>query len=166
MSKLVVILNGPIGVGKSTIGAAVAARLSGACIESDDLGNPDRAWHEQVDVVNEELISISLAALMEASLGVAALPLESARWDDIRVKLAEAGVEAKCATLAASCDAITHASRNRAFTDWEHERLRQMLAEGYDARPFGDAVVRTDTHAFAAKVDQVAAHIAGWMRPS
>ena len=88
MSKLVVILNGPIGVGKSTIGAAVAARLSGACIESDDLGNPDRAWHEQVDVVNEELISTSLAALKEASLVVAALPLESARWDDIRVKLA------------------------------------------------------------------------------
>jgi cytidylate kinase len=161
---LVVILNGPIGAGKSTIGTAVATRLGGIFIESDDLGDPNKAWFEQVGEVNAEIVTRSLHALTKIPLVLVARPLRDEDWVALRDAFAVSNVDTKCITLAATYEAITTPARGRTFSQWELDRIREMITEGYDQRSFSDAILRTDQESFEHCVDVVAAMIEKFWR--
>ena len=163
-SPFVIILNGPIGAGKSTIGAAAAERLGGTFIESDELGDPDKAWFEQVGEVNAEIVKLSLLALSKIPLVVVARPLRDEDWIALRDAFAARGVATKCITLAATYEAITAPARGRTFSQWELNRIREMIAEGYDQRSFSDAIVCTDQKNFQHCVVVVAAMIEKFWR--
>lgn len=157
--KQVVFLSGPIGVGKSTIGAAVAQRLGGAFIESDWLGDPSGAWNEQIDAVNGEIVAQSLQALDIVDVAVVELPLDAARWQSLNHAFG-LGVQTRCITLAATYDAIIAPARGRIFSGWELARIMEMIAEGYDRRSFSEAIVRTDHASIECIRDEIVALVA------
>jgi predicted kinase len=157
--KQVVFLSGPIGVGKSTIGAALAKRLDGVFIESDALGDPTQDWHQKIDTVNTEIVAQSLHALLTCGVVVVELPLDEARWRRLQ-RAFQPDTQVRCITLAATFDTIVAADRGRAFSGWEIERIKVMIAEGYDRRSFSDAIVSTDQVSIADVVALIAGRIA------
>ena len=140
MRKQALILSGPIGVGKSTIGAAVAQRLGGVFIESDLLGDPALDWHQKIEAVNAGIIQ---KCLRVCNLAVVSLPLVENRFNQLGGALGK-GVTLRCITLAASYEAIVSPTRGRVFEDWELARIKEMIADGYNRRGFSEAIVRTD----------------------
>jgi hypothetical protein len=144
-NKQIVFLSGPIGVGKTTIGTALALRHGGAFVASDALSDPAKQWHEQIEAVNSRLIEQCLSALQSCDLAFVELPLDRERFEMLR-RAFEPAVSVRCITLAASYETITSVARGRIFEGWERVRIKEMIEEGYDSRDFSDAIVRTDSN--------------------
>jgi cytidylate kinase len=158
--KQVVFLSGPIGVGKSTIGAAVSLRLGCAFIQSDALSDPGQDWYEQIEAVNAAIIQQCLTSLMASDVVVVELPLDGTRWRTFRAAF-EPQVQARCITLAADYAAIVAPVRGRVFARWELGRVKEMIAEGYNSRDFSDAIVQTDVGDLDVVVNTVLEIIGG-----
>jgi shikimate kinase len=54
-----IFLNGPIGVGKTRLGRALAARLGGAFIDSDDLRDYSKSWIGEFLTGSRKLVQAS-----------------------------------------------------------------------------------------------------------
>ena len=67
--------------------------------------------------------------------------------------------------LQASFEAIVDARRGRAFSGHEKARIREMIRQGYGARPFCDVLVKTDQQNFAATVDLINARLKDLLTP-
>ena len=61
--RSVIVLNGPIGVGKTTLGRALARELGGAFVDSDDLRDHAKRWVEEVLSLTNALVRAGMAAL-------------------------------------------------------------------------------------------------------
>ena len=142
--RSVIVLNGPIGVGKTTLGRALAHELGGAFVDSDDLRDPAKRWVEEVLSLTNALVRAGMAALAGRPVLVIAMPLRARDWALLRARFRAEGVAAFCVTLAADEGAILDPARGRAFSAAERCRIAEMIAQGYAARPFSDLVVRTD----------------------
>ncbi|HWK43246.1 MAG TPA: AAA family ATPase [Stellaceae bacterium] len=149
---VVIFLNGPIGVGKTTLGQGLAERLDAAFIDSDDLRNHSKTWVEEVLSGSKALVRVSMAALSHRPILVVAKPLRHRDWAFLRAKFQAEGVAALCVTLTAPRDTILDARRGRDFTPGERARIVEMIAQGYGERPFSDLVLATDRAGFAETV--------------
>lgn len=154
----VVVLSGPIGVGKTTLGRALATALGGAFLDSDDLRDPARSWVQEVRVILDRLVAEGSVLLRHKPVLVIAKPLRARDWAGLRARFAARGIPAFCVTLTASAEAILDAGRARQFSAAEAARMRVMLAEGYGARAFSDWTLRTDAAPFQ---ETAAALVAG-----
>ncbi len=153
----VIILNGPIGVGKTTLGRALAASLGGAFIDSDDLRDRRFTWLGEVLAHARRLVSAAMAALETVPVAVVARPLRCQDWLFLKGSFARRGVRAWCVTLAADPARIVDPARGRAFSEGERARIAAMVAQGYAARAFSDLVVATDAAPFDATAARLAA---------
>lgn len=151
--RSVIVLNGPVGVGKTTLGRALARELGGAFIDGDDLRNPAKRWIDEVLSLADALVRAGMEALASRPVLVVATPLRARDWALLRARFRAEGVAAFCVTLAADEDAILAPGRGRAFGAAERARVAEMIAQGYAARPFSDLVVRTDRAGFAETLD-------------
>jgi hypothetical protein len=147
--RSVIVLNGPIGVGKTILGRALARELGGAFVDSDDLRDPAKRWIDQVLSLPDALVRAGMDALASRQVLVVAMPLRARDWALLQARFRAEGVAALCVTLAADEDAILAPARGRAFGAAERDRVAEMIAQGYAARPFSDLVVRTDRAGFA-----------------
>src|SRR3954447_11097756 len=147
--RSVIILNGSIGVGKTTLGRALARELGGTFVDSDDLRDPVKRWVEEVLSLTNALVRAGMAALAGRSILVIAVPLRARDWALLWARFHAEWVAAFCVTLAADEGAILDPARGRAFSAAERCRIAEMIAQGYAARPFSDLVVRTDCGGFA-----------------
>jgi cytidylate kinase len=141
---LAIFLNGPIGAGKSTLGQALADALNGNFIEGDDHSARGSPWY---------CSSFSTARSIEQAIAtfattdrptIIARPVRCIEWIFYRRRLAEHGIETIIVSLSASYDATVAPGRGRQFSTDEHARIRTMIHEGYDRRPFSDFVLETD----------------------
>ncbi len=139
-----IFLMGTIGAGKSTLGRALARELGGAHVEGDDFHRPPKPWFATSLSTCRGVLSAVLAGAAEGRPVVVSYPLRCREWIFYRRRLAEAGIRSLFVSLVAAAEAILAPDRGRAFTAGERRRIREMLAEGYDARLFSDLVVRTD----------------------
>ena len=155
MARSVIILSGPIGAGKTTLGRALALRLGGAFIDSDDLRDRSRSWLGDVLGGARRLVAAGMAALECHEVLVVAKPLRCRDWAFLRGAFAARGVAAFCVTLAADLDRLLDAGRGRRFSVQEAARMREMVAQGYASRPFSDVVVASDRAGFDATVEQL-----------
>jgi hypothetical protein len=141
VQRHVILMNGPIGVGKTTMGRALARALGGTFIDSDDFRDPAKPWFGQVKTVSEAVVREGGRALEENPILVTAKPLRRRDWYYFKRKFEALGARTWCVTLAAGLDAITDPRRGRSFNDHENTRIAAMLADGYAARPFSDLVI-------------------------
>ena len=56
--KHVVLLNEPIGSGKTTVGLALASRLEGKFIDSDDLSDHNKPWYSSIRRTNSSVVQM------------------------------------------------------------------------------------------------------------
>lgn len=145
-----IFLSGPVGAGKSTLGRGLAEALGGGFIDGDDHSDPDRSWYGSILSTSRAVLRSGLAVLAERPSVVIAYPLGCTTWIFYRRRFAEAGVTPIFISLRAQAAAILGPGRGRIFSEAEQRRVAVMVAEGYGARPFSDAVVDTDQAGFDA----------------
>jgi hypothetical protein len=141
--KHAIFLNGPVGVGKTTLGRALAEALGGGFIDGDDFADPDRPWYGSILRTSEAVVRTGLAMLGQKSTVVIAYPLGCTTWIYYRRKFGDAGVAPLFVDLKASYEEITAPERGRRFGEGDQARIRTMIREGYAARAFAD--LRIDT---------------------
>ena len=159
MHKHVVFLNGPIGVGKTTLGRALANRLGAAFIDGDDHSDPDRPWYSSIRRTSASIVEAGLGHLEFRPFVVVAYPLGCTTWIYYRRKFGDLGVRTLFVTLQASYEAIVAPRRGREFSLAEHERIKVMIAEGYSDRPFSDLIVDADQAPLEETADRLAAEV-------
>jgi hypothetical protein len=158
MGGLVVVLNGPVGVGKTTTGQAVADALHprAAFVEGDSFGSPDKRWFENTQAVLDGILDEATAALAaRAAIVLAAYPLREEDWAYLREGFLARRIELRVVTLTASLEAIALSGRSRVLTDDEMARSAEMMGEGYGSRAFSDAFIDTGVETFGDVVTAV-----------
>ena len=144
MCKHVVFLSGPIGVGKTSVGRALAAKLDGAFIDGDDHAEPGRPWYRSIRRISTAIVETGLGLLEGRSYLVVAYPLRCTTWIYHRRKFGDAGIRPLFVTLRAPYEAIVAPRRGRSFSIAERARIKVMIAEGYADRPFSDLFIDAD----------------------
>jgi len=144
----IIFINGPIGVGKTTLGRGVAEKLGGIFIDSDDIRDPLKTWLAEILSGSRRLVQACTTALFDTSLVIVAMPLRKREWIFLRAMLQTENITVFCITLAASRDSILAENRGRIFSSDERDRIEEMLFQGYAKRPFSDLIIRTDKLSF------------------
>jgi len=155
----VVFLSGPIGVGKTTLGRAVAASLGAAFLDGDDFAAPDRPWYASSLSTSRGILEAAQGALPKHRLVIVAYPLRCASYVYFRRRLSEAGRRTIFVTLRASYASIVRADRGRRLSRAEMARCAEMIAQGYAERPFSDLIIETDRVDFNETVDDIIARL-------
>lgn len=159
MHKHVVFLSGPIGVGKTTVGRALASRLEGAFIDGDDHSDPDKPWYSSIRRTSASIVETGLRLLASREFLVVAYPIGCTTWIYYRRKFGDLGVGTLFVTLRAPYEAIIDPSRGREFSLAEHDRIKVMIAEGYSDRPFSNLIVDTDLAPLRETADRLASEV-------
>ena len=141
MRKSVLLLDGPVGVGKSSLGRAAASRLAFGFIDGDDCSEPG-PWLRSILRTSRGIVAASQDLLRDHRAVIVAYPLRCTNWVFYHQTFARMGVRCRCIGLSADLDAI--ASRERVLGDGEMARSAEMIAQGYGRRPFSAATLRTD----------------------
>lgn len=149
MTQWTIFLNGPIGAGKTTLGRALAGQLGGGLVDGDDFSVPGRPWYGCILQTCRGIVTAGNEALACGGPVVIAYPLRCMSWIYFRRRFGDAGVGTIFVSLRASYASIVADSRGRRFSADEHERIREMIAQGYGEKPFSDLVVDTDQADFA-----------------
>ena len=148
----VVVLNGPINAGKTTVGKALAAAIDGAAfIDGDDNGAPDGAPLEVIIEAGLRRLSSEIAA-NPAGVLVLAYPLREADHARLKAAADAAGRRLWTVTLAPPIEVVLGDRGDRRLDDGERARSREMYAEGYHDRAFSDLTI-TGTPGVDATVD-------------
>jgi hypothetical protein len=141
---LAIFLSGPIGAGKSTLGRALADALDGNFIDGDDHKAPGKPWYGSSLSTARSILRAIATFAPDGQPTIIAYPLRCIEWTYYRRRLAEHGIHTIFVSLSASYEAIIAPSRGRRFSAEERARIRTMIGERYDRRPFSDLVLETD----------------------
>jgi hypothetical protein len=157
--KHVVFLSGPIGVGKTTVGRALASRLEGGFIDGDDHSDPDKPWYSSIRRTSASIVETGVRLLASRAFVVVAYPLGRMTWIYYRRKFGDLGVGTLFVTLRAPYETIVSPTRGREFSVAEHDRIKVMIAEGYSDRPFSDLIVDADQAPLPETADLLATEV-------
>ncbi len=138
-----IFLEGPIGVGKSTLGRALSERLGAAFVEGDSYQPDDRPWFTASLSICRSVAADVLAHHAMGRASVVAYPLRCREWIWYCRTLGAAGIETLFVSLHATHEEIVDPTRGRSFTEWERARIAEMIGQGYGRRSF--AQLRIDT---------------------
>ena len=158
-----IFLDGPIGVGKSSLGRELAAALGGTFIDGDDHADPNGPWYCSILRTSRSVVERGLVLLNTAPIVVIAYPLGCTTWIYYRRRFGDAGVATHFVGLHAAYTSIVDASRGRAFNESEKARIRVMISEGYGERPFEKAFVATDATDFQNTLSELVSVVGGLM---
>jgi len=140
MAPLAIFLHGSIGVGKSTLGVALAEALGGRFTDGDSFLRRNVRWFQSSRAVAQGMAAAAIAGPHPAVL---AYPLRCTDMLFLRGTLARAEVRALFVNLHAPLDMLMDVRRGRVFDGWERARTAEMIAQGYNDRPWAD--LRLDT---------------------
>ena len=150
--KNVFLLDGPIGVGKTTLGSAVADRLGLSFIDRDEHAGPGH-WIRSVQRTSHGILVASLKALETHPGVVVAGPVRCVDWLFFDGHFRRKGVSCFCVGLIA--DSAHIESRARTLSTQERCRSREMIQQGYGQRLFRHATLRTDSGDFGATMQRL-----------
>ena len=148
-SNVAIFLSGPIGAGKSTLGAALARALQGVFVEGDEHADPNKPWYASALSTARSIAGNVVTAAATGRPVVIAYPLRCRDWVFYSSCLATHDIRTIVISLGASYHAIISPARGRRFSADERTRILQMMVEGYDRRPFSDLMVQTDRESVA-----------------
>jgi hypothetical protein len=140
---LAVFLHGSIGVGKTTLGIALAERCSASYVDRDQYQLLDRPWFASSLTVARALAAAAIRATSSAALVVLGYPLRCTDHVYLRRRLEHAGVNTRFVNLSPPMNSILAPERGRSFTDWERRRTTEMVEQGYNNCRWSDARVDT-----------------------
>jgi hypothetical protein len=163
MAKHAIFLSGPVGAGKTTLGRALAERLSGGFIDGDDFSDPDRPWYCSILQTSKAIVHAGITILKDRDAVIVAYPLGCINWIYFKRTFGDAGARPLFVSLRASYSSIVDQRRGRTFTREEHDRIQVMIAEGYGARPFFDLVLDTDKASFLATLAELERETRRWI---
>lgn len=141
MWQSVIMLDGPIGVGKTSIGKAVASELGLGFIDGDDHSAPG-PWINSILTTCREIVLASEAELLNFPGVIVAYPMRCTTWVFFEQTFRRRGIACHCIGLVADVAAIS--ARARQFRPQELARSKEMIVQGYGQRPFSDMLIRTD----------------------
>ena len=141
--RLAVVLHGSIGVGKTTLGKALARQLGGSYIDGDQFQHAGRPWFASGRKVAGELVKAAVSATHTGAPAVLGYPLRCTDHMFLKHRLALAGVRLFFINLRAPLEIIVAAGRGRSFTEWERQRTAEMIEQGYNNRPWSNAWIDT-----------------------
>ena len=141
MQRSVVLLDGPIGVGKTTLGRAAASQLQFGFIDGDGYSVPGD-WLRSILRTSRRIVSASEESLRTNPSVVVAYPLRCTNWIFLRETFGQMGVACHCIGLIADIASIT--VRTRRLDEKEIARSVEMIAQGYGQRAFSTFILRTD----------------------
>lgn len=159
MAKHAIFLNGPVGVGKTTLGQALAEAIGGGFIDGDDHSAPDRPWYGSILQTSRAIVATGLSILETHPSVVIAYPLSCVNWIYHKRRFEEAGIRPLFIGLRASYEGIVSPVRSREFSPEEQARIKIMLQEGYSERPFNDLILDTDKMPFDLTVRHLKSEI-------
>ncbi|PPD15513.1 MAG: hypothetical protein CTY25_05990 [Methylobacterium sp.] len=159
MHKHAIFLSGPIGVGKTSLGRALAARLDGGFIDGDDHSDPAHPWYCSILRTSRAILKNGLTMLQDRPLVVVAYPLGCLTWIFYKRSFGDAGVRPVFVNLGASFDDIVAPARGRRFSGAEEARIVVMIQEGYGNRSFGDLTINTANQSFEATLQLLASEV-------
>ena len=142
--KCAIFLSGPIGVGKTTLGRALARSIGGEFIDGDDHSEAGMPWYCSILRTSRSVVQTTVSLLQSKPIVVIAHPLTCVTWIYYRRRFEDAGIRTLVISLRATFAAIVDEGRGRRFDDAEQKRIRIMIAEGYGERPFSDLIIDTD----------------------
>lgn len=140
---LAVFLHGSIGVGKSTLGAALAVRLGGAYVDGDQFQLPDRPWFASSRRVAQSMADAAVRLAGPGAPVVLGYPLRCLDHLYLKRSLERACIRPVFVNLCPPLDAILGPDRGRVFSKWERGRTAEMIAQGYNDRPWSDLRINT-----------------------
>ncbi len=157
--KVAILLNGAVGVGKTTLGRALAAQMDAGFIDGDDHGDPQKPWFASSLSTSASILSAGLAALNERPVVIIAYPLRCITWVYNKRRFEGAGVCPLFVGLHADYAMITSSHRQRKFSAAERTRIQEMIHEGYGDRFFNEATVDTGIADFQETLAQLSAQV-------
>ncbi len=139
----VVWLNGTVGSGKSTVGAALAGLLpSSRFLDGDDLAGP----RHMPDPARWEMALVALLGVVirpgRCRWLVIAYPLDATGFLRLRAACAKARRPFAVVNLDVPMPMTLRGRGGRMLTTAERERVRAMRSQGYHRRPFAMATLR------------------------
>ena len=160
-SKTAIFLSGPIGSGKSTMGAALAHALNGIFVEGDEHSAPGKPWYASSLSTARSIVGSIVKSATDGRPVVIAYPLRCIDWVYYRRCLEGHAIQTVVVSLSASYNSITNPRRGRHFSEAERSRIRQMIAEGYGRRQFGDFALSTDHESREAVLSRLLSEFSG-----
>lgn len=157
--KAAVFLTGPIGVGKTTLGRALATRLEAAFVDGDDHHLPGRSWFGSSLTTSRAILAAALAGCRERGRAVVAYPLRRRGIFWFRGRMRAEDVRTAFIGLSAPLDSLTGPDRERRLNADERLRTAQMLAERYGAQDELDAIVSTAGRSVDAALADLVSHV-------
>ena len=139
----VVWLNGTVGSGKSTVGAALASLLPASrFLDGDDLAGPHHMpnpvrWGMALDALLAVVIRPGRCRWL-----VIAYPLDATGFLRLRAACAKARRPFAVVNLDVPMPMTLRGRGGRMLTTDERERVRTMRSKGYHRRPFATATLR------------------------
>lgn len=152
-----ILIDGTIGVGKTTLARGLSERLDGTFLDGDDFKAKGKPWFCSSLSTCRQLRDAGLQALAAKPLLFIARPMRCLDWVYFRCHFQRHGISLLSVGLQASFDAITDPARGRLFSTGELTRMQEMIVQGYGARPYSDLHLRTDTGSIDATVARAAA---------
>ncbi len=143
--KQAIILDGPIGVGKTTFGRSLAEKFSGKFLDGDDFSEPNTPWYASSLSTNRRIFEASIAALETTHIVFIGNPIRCVNWIFFSHRFQTAQIDTLFVGLHASFENIASEERSRQLTISEIERTKEMIEQGYGSRPFCDYFLQTDT---------------------
>ena len=113
------------------------------------LSGPDQPWYCSTLQTSRRIVQSGLEVLRHTPIAVIAYPLRCTEWIYFRRTFETEGAMPLFVTLRASLSSTVDVRRGRAFSRDERARIRVMIAEGYDSRPFSNLILDTDKADFA-----------------
>lgn len=145
MKRTVIMLDGPIGVGKTTLGRVAAMNLAFGFIDGDDHASPGH-WLRSILKTSHNIVAACEFALQSQQGVLVSYPLRCTNWVFYRQTFGRMDITFHCIGLIAAPEAIL--TRERELSAGEVARSFEMIAQGYGQREFSAAQLRTDEAPF------------------
>lgn len=140
---MIIVINGPINSGKTTIGKHLSKKLPKSTFVDADFIVEEREGlelHEWIPLVIQETIRRGDHLISQGYENVIfSFPLYQEDYDQLH---AHFGSELKCITLAPPLDeCLKNRGDREILLDWELKRIKEMYKEGFHQSPFSDLTV-------------------------
>jgi len=142
--RYVILLDGTIGVGKSTMGRELALLFDGTFIDGDDHKTKGKPWYCSSLTTCRSILETGIRALQEKPIIFIGRPMRCLDWLYFTRHFERSGVRVLSVGLQATFENITNKARGRLFSQYERERMMEMIYEGYGSCPYSDLHLRTD----------------------
>lgn len=143
MLKYVIVINGSINAGKTSVAKAMAEQVPhSAFIDGDEMGNQEAALDRWIPSVLKEICDYCTKNAMLFENIFIAFPL---RQEDFTHLYSRLDTKLICITLSPFMDVALSERGGRKLEEKEKQRIREMYAQGYHCRQFS-ALIHDNSH--------------------